>query len=50
MDLGYSTPGEMQISMIPYVNDMFNEFSEKIAGTTATHYLFEVRKSMEAIK
>ena len=53
MDIDYSTPGEVQMSMISYLNDMLNKFLEEIIGTMvspASDNLVEVRKSTEEIK
>ena len=51
INLDYSTPGEVQISMIPYV--ILNVFHEKIIRTMATpaaEYFFEVKESTAASK
>ena len=45
MDLDYATPGEAKISMIPYVENIIQNFPEEIMGTVATpaaEHLFEI--------
>ena len=46
MDLDYSTPGQLKVSMIKYLKKIFVSFPEKItssAATPAADHLFEIR-------
>ena len=45
MTLDYSTPGEVKISMIPYISETLVNFPEEITGSTtmsAADHLFEI--------
>ena len=45
MDLDYTVPGEVKISMIPYIENILKNFPEEIVGIAATpagEHLFEV--------
>ena len=47
MLLNYTTPGEVKISMVPYVQSIIMGFPLQImntANTPAAEYLFEVRE------
>jgi len=51
MNLDFSTPGEISIDMIPYINKIIKAFPEKITGvqsTPASDHLFQVRPTSEA--
>jgi hypothetical protein len=51
MELDYSEPGRVKITMISYLQDIINEFPEEIIGTKVTpaaDYLFKVRDRGEA--
>ena len=46
MDLDYTTPDAVKISMIRYIENIIKNFTEEIIGTAATpatEYLFEVQ-------
>ncbi len=52
MDLDYSTPGVLSVSMVKYTKAIINSFPENIttpAATPATDHLFQVRNDNEAI-
>ena len=47
MNLDYTSPGEVKISMIPYIDNILKDFSEEIVGTAVTpgaELLFEVQE------
>ena len=47
MDLDYSNPGVLRVSMIKYLKKVFDDFPELITSKSATpaaEYLFEVRE------
>ena len=53
MDIGYTVPGEVKISMIPYIENILKDFPEKIVGTATTpagEHLFEVREGINSTK
>ena len=50
MDLDYTTPGVLKLSMIPYVKKIIDEIPEelgKCATTPAANHLFQVREESE---
>ena len=51
MELDYSEPGKVKVTMVPYLKDIISEFPEEITGTKVTpaaEYLFKVRDEGEA--
>ena len=53
MDLDYTTPGGVKISMVLYVNNILKDLTEKIVGPVATpaaDLLFEVQDDANATK
>ena len=53
MDVDYSTPGEVKISMIPCIGNILKDVPEEITGTAATpaaDFLFEVRANTKLTK
>ena len=50
MDMEYSTPGQVEILMVPYINDIIDSFPEDVTGawvTSVMNYLFEVKSSQD---
>ena len=53
MDLDYSTPGVVRISMIKYLDGVLNDFSEDLGGpapSPAASHLFHVRDEKDAAR
>jgi len=51
MDLDYSTPGKLAVSMVPYLNNILREFPEGLgesAATPAADHLFKVHDEQDA--
>lgn len=51
MDLDFSLPREVKISMIPYVNNILKDFPEELGKSVATpagDHLFQVQEESEA--
>ena len=53
MDLDYSTPGVVRISMIKYLDGVLGDFSEELGTPTpspAASHLFQVRDEKDAAR
>lgn len=51
MQLDYSEKGKCKIGMIPYTEEIINDFPEEIIGSAATpaaDHLFKIRDPLEA--
>ena len=53
MDLDYTIPGEVKITMIPYVDNILKDFGEQIVATATTpaaEHLFEIQEGTNLTK